>query len=145
MRATTVKQISTSEIFTENWLYRTHAYSTYKWVSHSTYLLESHSSPLGTILLILPLQHDPNSSILLLASQPLLSIVLLVESKEPRFYKASGSLTNIQRPRFRFPANNRAVKKRHGLKPLPTAEFKYPKNEFLTVLNREYSYATATN
>jgi hypothetical protein len=71
--------------------------------------------PLGTILLFLPFHHNPNSSILLLVSQPLLSILLLVESKEPWFYKVSGFLTNIQSPRFRLPANSRAVQKRHGL------------------------------
>jgi hypothetical protein len=92
MKATAVKRISIRDNFTDNSPYQTHVYS--------AYLLVSHSSPLGTILLLLPQYHDPKLSILLLVSQPLLSILLLVERKEPRFYKASCFLTNSQNSDF---------------------------------------------
>lgn len=127
VRRTILDRISRTEFFTGKTLYRTH--------TSFTCLLISHSSPLGTSLLILLHHHDSRLSISLLVHDLGLSISLLVAPRKGSFFKASPNFTNSQSRQFQLTTNIQVTHKQHELKLLPTAIFKYPKRAFLTILH----------
>jgi hypothetical protein len=114
------------EFYAEETLYQTH--------TCITCLLFSQSSPLGTTLLKLPSHHTFRLSILLLISHRWLSILLLNESAESRFFKAFTNFINSHNSRFQLATNIQSRQKRVAVRLLPTAIFKSPKSAFSTTI-----------
>jgi hypothetical protein len=106
----------------------------YRTLDSPSCLLISLSSALGNALLNPPQNHASGISIPLLKSQPTLSISLLNESTKVPFFKALGTFFNRQGRNFLLTINTQTDQKRVAVSLLLTADFKYPKSAFSTII-----------
>lgn len=93
-------------------------------------LLNSLSSALGNALLNSPQNHTSGISISLLKSHLGLSILLLNQYAKVPLSMALSIFFNRQSPTFQLTINTQTRQNWVAVSLLPTANFKYPKNEF---------------